>query len=64
MLIPRLRKKLYFLAGDWASLGLDTKVFDICFGTETIGLTLGHRTCWYGNGLHLDSNDFHILFDI
>lgn len=36
-------EKLYSLAGDWASLGPDTLVFDICCGTGTIGLTLAHR---------------------
>ncbi|KAF5183867.1 Zinc finger ccch domain-containing protein [Thalictrum thalictroides] len=36
-------EKLYALAGDWASLGPDTLLFDICCGTGTIGLTLAHR---------------------
>ncbi|CAN6479326.1 unnamed protein product [Victoria cruziana] len=36
-------EKLYSLAGDWASLGPDTLLFDICCGTGTIGLTLAHR---------------------
>ncbi|KAJ9698146.1 hypothetical protein PVL29_007300 [Vitis rotundifolia] len=36
-------EKLYSLAGDWAALGPDTLLFDICCGTGTIGLTLAHR---------------------
>ncbi|KAL5998380.1 hypothetical protein ACLOJK_009320 [Asimina triloba] len=36
-------EKLYSLAGDWATLGPDTLLFDICCGTGTIGLTLAHR---------------------
>lgn len=36
-------EKLYSLAGDWAGLGPDTLLFDICCGTGTIGLTLAHR---------------------
>lgn len=36
-------EKLYALAGDWAGLGPDTLLFDICCGTGTIGLTLAHR---------------------
>ncbi|XP_048323959.1 zinc finger CCCH domain-containing protein 24 [Ziziphus jujuba] len=36
-------EKLYSLAGDWAGLGADTLLFDICCGTGTIGLTLAHR---------------------
>ncbi|KAF7805579.1 zinc finger CCCH domain-containing protein 24 [Senna tora] len=36
-------EKLYSLAGDWACLGPDTLLFDICCGTGTIGLTLAHR---------------------
>ncbi|CAN1837511.1 Zinc finger CCCH domain-containing protein 24 [Linum perenne] len=36
-------EKLYALAGDWADLGPDTLLFDICCGTGTIGLTLAHR---------------------
>ncbi|XP_019413379.1 PREDICTED: zinc finger CCCH domain-containing protein 24-like [Lupinus angustifolius] len=36
-------EKLYSLAGDWAQLGPDTLLFDICCGTGTIGLTLAHR---------------------
>ncbi|CAN1346489.1 Zinc finger CCCH domain-containing protein 24 [Linum perenne] len=36
-------EKLYSLAGDWADLGPDTLLFDICCGTGTIGLTLAHR---------------------
>ncbi|KAK6936036.1 Zinc finger, CCCH-type [Dillenia turbinata] len=36
-------EKLYTLAGDWADLGPDTLLFDICCGTGTIGLTLAHR---------------------
>lgn len=35
--------KLYSLAGDWADLGPDTLLFDVCCGTGTIGLTLAHR---------------------
>ncbi|KAM3302915.1 zinc finger CCCH domain-containing protein 24 [Capsicum chacoense] len=36
-------EKLYSLAGDWANLGPDTLLFDICCGTGTIGLTLANR---------------------
>ncbi|KAE9593205.1 putative tRNA (uracil(54)-C(5))-methyltransferase [Lupinus albus] len=36
-------EKLYSLAGDWAGLGPDTLLFDICCGTGTISLTLAHR---------------------
>ncbi|XP_062171985.1 zinc finger CCCH domain-containing protein 24 isoform X2 [Alnus glutinosa] len=36
-------EKLYSLAGDWAALGPDTLLFDVCCGTGTIGLTLAHR---------------------
>ncbi|KAJ7947802.1 zinc finger CCCH domain-containing protein 24 [Quillaja saponaria] len=36
-------EKLYSLAGDWACLGPNTLLFDICCGTGTIGLTLAHR---------------------
>lgn len=36
-------EKLYALAGDWADLGPDTLLFDVCCGTGTIGLTLAHR---------------------
>ncbi|EXB74656.1 hypothetical protein L484_007662 [Morus notabilis] len=36
-------EKLYALAGDWAGLGPDTLLFDVCCGTGTIGLTLAHR---------------------
>ncbi|XP_055833376.1 zinc finger CCCH domain-containing protein 24 [Solanum dulcamara] len=36
-------EKLYSLAGDWASLGPDTLLFDVCCGTGTIGLTLANR---------------------
>nr|KYP68521.1 Zinc finger CCCH domain-containing protein 24 [Cajanus cajan] len=36
-------EKLYSLAGDWACLGPDTLLFDVCCGTGTIGLTLAHR---------------------
>lgn len=35
-------EKLYSLAGDWAGLGPDTLLFDVCCGTGTIGLTLAH----------------------
>ncbi|KAK6163302.1 hypothetical protein DH2020_000166 [Rehmannia glutinosa] len=36
-------EKLYSLAGDWAGLGPDTLLFDVCCGTGTIGLTLAHH---------------------
>ncbi|KAH9700683.1 zinc finger CCCH domain-containing protein 24 [Citrus sinensis] len=36
-------EKLYSLGGDWADLGPDTLLFDVCCGTGTIGLTLAHR---------------------
>ncbi|KAL0436440.1 UNVERIFIED_CONTAM: Zinc finger CCCH domain-containing protein 24 [Sesamum radiatum] len=36
-------ERLYSLAGDWAGLGPDTLLFDVCCGTGTIGLTLAHR---------------------
>ena len=36
-------ERLYTLAGDWASLGPDTLLFDVCCGTGTIGLTLAKR---------------------
>ncbi|XP_010414523.1 PREDICTED: zinc finger CCCH domain-containing protein 24-like isoform X2 [Camelina sativa] len=36
-------EKLYSVAGDWADLGPDTLLFDVCCGTGTIGLTLAHR---------------------
>ncbi|KAJ4726020.1 zinc finger CCCH domain-containing protein 24-like [Melia azedarach] len=36
-------EKLYSLAGDWADIGPDTLLFDVCCGTGTIGLTLAHR---------------------
>ncbi|XP_068652636.1 zinc finger CCCH domain-containing protein 24 [Aristolochia californica] len=36
-------EKLYSLAGDWADLGPDTLLFDVCCGTGTIGLSLAHR---------------------
>lgn len=36
-------EKLYSLAGDWACLGPNTLLFDVCCGTGTIGLTLAHR---------------------
>ncbi|EOA26335.1 hypothetical protein CARUB_v10025700mg [Capsella rubella] len=36
-------EKLYSVAGDWAGLGPDTLLFDVCCGTGTIGLTLAHR---------------------
>ncbi|KAL7594998.1 hypothetical protein Lser_V15G29078 [Lactuca serriola] len=36
-------EKLYSLAGDWANLGPNTLLFDVCCGTGTIGLTLAHR---------------------
>ncbi|XP_020529292.1 zinc finger CCCH domain-containing protein 24 isoform X2 [Amborella trichopoda] len=36
-------EKLYNLAGEWAGLGPDTLLFDICCGTGTIGLTLAQH---------------------
>uniref|UniRef100_A0A6N2L2Q3 Methyltransferase domain-containing protein n=1 Tax=Salix viminalis TaxID=40686 RepID=A0A6N2L2Q3_SALVM len=36
-------EKLYSLAGDWAGLGPDSLLFDVCCGTGTIGLTLADR---------------------
>lgn len=36
-------ERLYELAGDWAGIGPDTLLFDVCCGTGTIGLTLAHR---------------------
>ncbi|KMT02077.1 hypothetical protein BVRB_9g208060 [Beta vulgaris subsp. vulgaris] len=36
-------EKLYTLAGDWAGLGPDTLLFDVCCGTGTIGLTLANH---------------------
>ncbi|KAK9676742.1 hypothetical protein RND81_11G097200 [Saponaria officinalis] len=36
-------EKLYSLAGEWAGLGPDTLLFDVCCGTGTIGLTLTNR---------------------
>ncbi|KAM0996557.1 hypothetical protein ACFX2I_006510 [Malus domestica] len=36
-------EKLYSLAGEWAQLGPDTLLFDVCCGTGTIGLTLAHH---------------------
>jgi tRNA1(Val) A37 N6-methylase TrmN6 len=36
-------EKLYSLAGDWAGLGPDTLLFDVCCGTGAIGLTLAKR---------------------
>ncbi|KAL3618524.1 hypothetical protein CASFOL_037606 [Castilleja foliolosa] len=36
-------EKLYSLASDWAGLGPETLLFDVCCGTGTIGLTLAHR---------------------
>ncbi len=36
-------ERLYTMAGDWAGLGPDTLLFDVCCGTGTIGLTLAHR---------------------
>ncbi|GER57710.1 zinc finger (CCCH-type) family protein [Striga asiatica] len=36
-------EKLYSLAGDWAGLGPNTLLFDVCCGTGTIGLTLADR---------------------
>lgn len=36
-------EKLYALAGNWAGLGPDTLLYDVCCGTGTIGLTLANR---------------------
>lgn len=36
-------EKLYSLAGDWAGLGPDTLLFDVCCGTGAIGLTLAKK---------------------
>ncbi|GJT75383.1 hypothetical protein Tco_1042108 [Tanacetum coccineum] len=36
-------EKLYSLAGNWAGLGPNTLLLDICRGTRTLGLTLAHR---------------------
>ncbi|KAJ7517000.1 hypothetical protein O6H91_21G007900 [Diphasiastrum complanatum] len=36
-------ERLYSLAGDWAGLGPDTLLFDVCCGTGTIGLTLARH---------------------
>ncbi|EFJ31131.1 hypothetical protein SELMODRAFT_440228 [Selaginella moellendorffii] len=36
-------EKLYALAGEWAGLGPNTLLFDICCGTGTIGLTLARK---------------------
>ncbi|XP_076907156.1 zinc finger CCCH domain-containing protein 24-like [Bidens hawaiensis] len=36
-------EKLYALAGDWACLGPNTLLFDVCCGTGTIGLTLANH---------------------
>lgn len=54
-------EKLYSLAGDWAGLGPDTLLFDVCCGTGTIGLTLAHRV-----GMVMLANPFmlmHYYFD-
>lgn len=52
-------EKLYLLAGEWARLGPDTLLFDICCGTGTIGLTLARQVgmVWFK---HLSSA---ILFE-
>ena len=50
-------EKLYSLAGDWAGLGPDTLLFDVCCGTGTIGLTLAHRV-----GMVIVSNLVSVLF--
>ncbi|MQL82333.1 hypothetical protein Taro_014802, partial [Colocasia esculenta] len=47
-------EKLYSLAGDWANLGSDTLLFDVCCGTGTIGLTLAHRV---GMVIGIEMND-------
>lgn len=47
-------EKLYSLAGEWADLGPDTLLFDICCGTGTIGLTLAHRV-----GMVITLSDSH-----
>lgn len=36
-------ERLYSLAGDWAGIGPDTLLFDVCCGTGAIGLTLAKR---------------------
>ncbi|KAI3822846.1 hypothetical protein L1987_10445 [Smallanthus sonchifolius] len=36
-------ENLYAIAGDWACLGPNTLLFDVCCGTGTIGLTLANR---------------------
>ncbi|XP_031122709.1 zinc finger CCCH domain-containing protein 24 [Ipomoea triloba] len=48
-------EKLYSLAGEWAGLGPDTLLFDICCGTGTIGLTLAHRVGMVV-GIEMDSS--------
>nr|GMD29442.1 zinc finger CCCH domain-containing protein 24 [Ipomoea batatas] len=48
-------EKLYSLAGEWAGLGPDTLLFDICCGTGTIGLTLSHRVGMVV-GIEMDSS--------
>lgn len=50
-------EKLYSLAGDWAGLGPDTLLFDVCCGTGTIGLTLAHRV-----GMVILPTQFHDHF--
>ncbi|XP_047315236.1 zinc finger CCCH domain-containing protein 24 [Impatiens glandulifera] len=50
-------EKLYSLAGDWAGLGPDTLLFDICCGTGTIGLTLAHRV---GMVVGIEMNEFAV----
>ena len=52
-------EKLYSLAGDWAELGPDTLLFDICCGTGTIGLTLAHRV-----GMVIFKKPFPIQFPL
>ncbi|XP_077226575.1 zinc finger (CCCH-type) family protein [Tasmannia lanceolata] len=51
-------EKLYSLAGDWAGLGPDTLLFDVCCGTGTIGLTLAHRV---GMVVGIEMNDSAVL---
>ena len=36
-------ERLYSLAGDWAGIGPETLLFDVCCGTGAIGLTLAKR---------------------
>ena len=36
-------EKLYTIAGEWAQLGPDTTLLDVCCGTGTIGITLADK---------------------